>query len=76
MPWLDGLIGRDAEASDGPAPAGIPAILGVLIFGLAINPSVTLFDHGTIESLHTLSLSMLLFYAGLKTDLRSIRGFV
>lgn len=56
--------------------AGVPAILGVLIFGLAINPSVTLFDHRTIESLHTLSLSMLLFYAGLKTDLRSIRGFL
>jgi cell volume regulation protein A len=56
--------------------AGIPAILGVLIFGLAINPSVTLFDYKTIESLHTLSLSMLLFYAGLKTDLRSIRGFL
>lgn len=56
--------------------AGVPAILGVLLFGLAINPSVTLFDRGTIESLHTLSLSMLLFYAGLKTDLRSIRGIL
>ena len=55
---------------------GLPAILGVLLFGLMINPSTPLFSHETIEWLHTLSLSMLLFYAGLSTEIRSIRGFL
>ena len=55
---------------------GIPAILGVLIFGLLIDPGGSPFTPTTIEWLHTLSLSMLLFYAGLKTELRSIRGFL
>lgn len=55
---------------------GIPAILGVLIFGLMIDPNVEIFNHSRIEALHTLSLSMLLFYAGLKTEFRSIRGFL
>ena len=55
---------------------GIPAILGVLIFGLLIDPGESPFTPTTIEWLHTLSLSMLLFYAGLKTELRSIRGFL
>jgi cell volume regulation protein A len=41
-----------------------------------INPSTPLFSHETIEWLHTLSLSMLLFYAGLSTEIRSIRGFL
>jgi len=55
---------------------GVPAILGVLIFGLLIDPGESPFTPTTIEWLHTLSLSMLLFYAGLKTELRSIRGFL
>ncbi|WP_254955839.1 MULTISPECIES: cation:proton antiporter [unclassified Cyanobium] len=55
---------------------GVPAILGVLIFGLFINPSVTLFSHETILRLQDLSLSILLFNAGLETDIRSIRGFL
>ncbi len=55
---------------------GVPAILGVLIFGLFINPSVTLFSHETILRLQVLSLSILLFNAGLETDIRSIRGFL
>ncbi|MEB3168280.1 MAG: cation:proton antiporter [Synechococcaceae cyanobacterium] len=55
---------------------GVPAILGVLIFGLMINPYVEAFNHERIETLHTLSLAMLLFYAGLRTQLRSIRGFL
>jgi cell volume regulation protein A len=56
--------------------AGIPAILGVMLFGLAINTTTPLISHDTIEWLHTLSLSILLFYAGLCTELRSIRGFL
>ncbi|MDM7952043.1 MAG: cation:proton antiporter [Cyanobium sp. CZS 25K] len=55
---------------------GIPAILGVLLFGLLINPSVTLFSPDTILRLQTLSLSILLFNAGLETNIRSIRGFL
>jgi cell volume regulation protein A len=55
---------------------GIPAILGVLLFGFVINPSYTLFSHGAIERLQVLSLSILLFNAGLETDIRSIRGFL
>ncbi|MCT0208112.1 cation:proton antiporter [Synechococcus sp. CS-1332] len=55
---------------------GVPAILGVLLFGLFINPSVTLFSHETILRLQVLSLSILLFNAGLETDIRSIRGFL
>ncbi|KAF0653963.1 NhaP-type Na+(K+)/H+ antiporter [Cyanobium sp. Copco_Reservoir_LC18] len=55
---------------------GVPAILGVLLFGLLINPSVTLFSQDTILRLQALSLSILLFNAGLETDIRSIRGFL
>jgi potassium/hydrogen antiporter len=55
---------------------GIPGILGVLLMGLAINPGTPLIDAHTIERIHILSLCLLLFYAGLKTDLKSIRGFL
>lgn len=56
--------------------AGIPAILGVMLLGLMMNTKTPMISHETIEWLHTLSLSMLLFYAGLCTELRSIRGFL
>lgn len=55
---------------------GIPAVLGVLLFGLSINPSFEIFSHTTIEWIHTLTLAMLLFYAGMCTELSSIRGFL
>lgn len=55
---------------------GIPAILGVLLLGLAINPGTPIISGPTIEHIHILSLSLLLFYAGLQTDLKSIRGFL
>ncbi|QPN70282.1 cation:proton antiporter [Synechococcus sp. CBW1108] len=55
---------------------GIPAILGVLVLGLAINIHVLDVTHQQAESLHVLSLALLLFYAGLKTDLKAIRGFL
>jgi cell volume regulation protein A len=55
---------------------GVPAILGVLLMGLAINPGTPLIDAHTIERIHILSLCLLLFYAGLKTDFSSIRGFL
>lgn len=55
---------------------GIPAVLGVLLFGLSINPNFEIFSHTTIEWIHTLTLAMLLFYAGMCTELSSIRGFL
>ena len=55
---------------------GIPAILGVLALGLMINIHVLDVSHEEIETLHVFGLALLLFYAGLKTDLRSIRGFL
>lgn len=55
---------------------GVPAVLGVLLFGLCINTSYTLFSGSTIVWLQTVTLAMLLFYAGLRTELHSIRGFL
>ena len=55
---------------------GVPAILGVLILGLAININVLNIDHAEVETMHVFALAFLLFYAGLKTDIKSIRGFL
>jgi cell volume regulation protein A len=55
---------------------GIPAILGVLALGLMINIHVLDVGHREVANLHTFALALLLFYAGLKTDLQSIRGFL
>ena len=55
---------------------GIPAILGVLLLGLFININYIDLDHHQAENLHTFSLALLLFYAGLKTDIKAIRGFL
>lgn len=55
---------------------GVPAVLGVLLFGLAIHTSQPLFSETAIVWLQTVTLAMLLFYAGLRTDLHTIRGFV
>lgn len=55
---------------------GVPTILGVLLLGLSINSTTPLLDPTTIERLHTLSLAMLLFYAGLRSERRAIRGFL
>ena len=55
---------------------GVPAILGVLALGLMINIHVLDVSHGEVEKLHVFALALLLFYAGLKTDLQSIRGFL
>jgi cell volume regulation protein A len=50
--------------------------LGVLILGLVINIRVLDVGHHEVEALHTFALALLLFYAGLNTDLKSIRGFL
>jgi cell volume regulation protein A len=55
---------------------GVPAILGVLLLGLMINIQILDVGHTEVEALHTFALSLLLFYAGLKTDLQAIRGFL
>jgi cell volume regulation protein A len=55
---------------------GIPAILGVLALGLMINIHVLDVSHSEVEKLHVFALALLLFYAGLKTDIQSIRGFL
>ena len=52
---------------------GIPAILGVLALGLMINIHVLDVSHGEVENLHTFALALLLFYAGLKTDLKPMQ---
>jgi cell volume regulation protein A len=55
---------------------GLPAILGVLTLGLLINIHVLDVSHAEVEKIHVFALALLLFYAGLKTDLQSIRGFL
>lgn len=54
----------------------VPAILGVLLLGAAINPDEQLFGPMAVENLHIVSLTMLLFYAGLKTNIKQIRHFL
>jgi len=54
----------------------VPAILGVLLLGAAINPEEALIGSQTVENLHILSLTMLLFYAGLKTNIQQVRKFL
>ena len=55
---------------------GIPAILGVLVLGLLININALNVTHEEVEKLQLFALALLLFYAGLKTDLKAIRGFL
>ena len=55
---------------------GIPGVLGVLLLGLFINVNYIELDHYLVENLHIFSLALLLFYAGLKTDIKAIRGFL
>ena len=55
---------------------GIPAILGVLILGLGINVNYLDISHEQANELFIFGLALLLFYAGLKTDIKAIRGFL
>ncbi|WP_094512122.1 cation:proton antiporter [Synechococcus sp. MW101C3] len=54
----------------------VPAILGILVLGVAIQPSAGLLTVQAVEALHTVTLSMLLFVAGLNSDTQHIRGFL
>ena len=50
----------------------IPANLGVLLLGVAITPDAGLLRPEGAETLHVVSLSLLLFYAGLNSNLRQL----
>lgn len=54
----------------------VPAVLGVLLLGAAINPEERIFGPEGVENLHIVSLTLLLFYAGLKTNIKQIRHFL
>jgi len=58
----------------------LPAAIAILLLGLAL-PSGLLtqaqpFGPVEVETIHRVSLALLIFYAGLSTDLRRIRGMV
>jgi cell volume regulation protein A len=55
---------------------GIPGVLGVLLLGLLVNVNYLDITHVEAENLQIFALALLLFYAGLKTDLTAIRGFL
>ena len=55
----------------------IPSALPILAMALVVNwlhHGLHVVSHGQVETLHTTSLALLLFYAGLNTDLDRIRG--
>lgn len=56
----------------------LPGAVGVLLLGLAIPSDLLARSQPLgplqLETLHLVSLALLLFYAGLRTDLRRIRG--
>lgn len=54
----------------------VPSALLILLLGLGVNLTrhgIHVVSHGFVETLHTASLALLLFYAGLSTDLSRIR---
>jgi cell volume regulation protein A len=55
---------------------GIPAILTTLVLGLLINIQHVNISPDEVGRLQIFALALLLFYAGLKTDLTVIRGFL
>lgn len=54
----------------------VPAILGILVLGVSIQLAEPLFSVQAVETLHTVTLAMLLFVAGLNSDAQQIRGFL
>lgn len=57
----------------------LPVAAAILLLGLAISRGMTGIHHVStlhVESIHRISLALLIFYAGLGTDLRRIRGTV
>ena len=54
----------------------VPAILGILVLGVALQPGTGLLSVTAVDALNTVTLSMLLFVAGLNSDTQHIRGFL
>jgi cell volume regulation protein A len=57
----------------------LPAAAAILLLGLAVSRGMAGIHHVStlhVESIHRISLALLIFYAGLGTDLRRIRGTV
>lgn len=54
----------------------LPAVLGVLLLGLLLHPSQRLLSLEEVENIHVVSLSMLLFCAGLNAELHHLKGFL
>ena len=54
----------------------LPAVLGVLLLGLALHPGQRILTLQEVENLHVVSLSMLLFCSGLNANLHHLRGYL
>lgn len=54
----------------------VPAILGILVLGVCIQLAEPLLSVQAVDALHTVTLAMLLFVAGLNSDAQQIRGFL
>jgi cell volume regulation protein A len=54
----------------------LPAVLGVLLLGLLLHHNQRVLSLEEVENLHVVSLSMLLFCAGLNAELQHLRGFL
>jgi cell volume regulation protein A len=54
----------------------LPAVLGVLALGLLLHHNQRVLSLEQVENLHVVSLSMLLFCAGLNAELHHLRGFL
>lgn len=54
----------------------VPSILSILILGVMLSPAQQLLSVESAEALHTVTLAMLLFVAGLNSDADHIRGFL
>ena len=75
-----GLIYLSALAVDrGAQRLRLPATVAILLLGLLLGQAMASFHHVTalhVESIHRISLALLIFFAGLGTNLRRIRGTV
>jgi NhaP-type Na+/H+ or K+/H+ antiporter len=54
----------------------LPAVLGVLALGLLLHHNQRVLSLEQVENLHVVSLSMLLFCAGLNAELHHLRGLL
>lgn len=75
-----GLVYLTALAVDrGAQRLRLPSTVAILLLGLLLGQGMASFHHVTalhVESIHRISLALLIFFAGLGTNLRRIRGTV